>query len=642
MLLMKIQSALAMTMALGLLGGACSNGANGGSGGPSQGNGGSTGAAGNSSTGGSSTSSGGSGTGPGPGACTNVTACGGNIVGSYSASAPCLKVDGVLDISKVGLDPNACKGPTISGTLSVSGSFSAQGTTFTDGTTTTGNLTVQLPAGCLNLSGTTVACSGINAPLKGGLGLATADCQPAATGGGCTCAVTVNHKGSMGYLTADPQENGNFATSGNTLTLAVAIADAPYSYCAAGGKVTVTPQSTEYTTSGTIELQTGTGAGGSGNTGGSGNAGGSGNVGGSGTGTGGSGSGTAGGSSGGSGSGGATSSTSEGPCDIYAAANTPCSAAYSTIRRINSKYTGFLYQVRNGSSAKNTGSGGMTKDIPQTADGFADTAVQDAFCMGSVCTFSLLYDQSGNGNNIGVAKKGNTAGGATGGEDDYESSATKGSMMVGGHKVYSLYMAAHEGYRLPSVGKNMPRGSASQGVYELADGTHVGTACCWDFGNVTTDPTKYGVMNTLFFGNAFWGKGAGEGPWFMADFEAGVWAGGSKKGDPGWGGLNEASPANTNNPSLKVKYAFGILKTSTSKWALRMVDAGTTGALATAYEGALPKDMDNLGGIVLGVGGDNSNISFGTFYEGAIVAGYPATTTDDAVLKNVRAANYGK
>jgi len=284
----------------------------------------------------------------------------------------------------------------------------------------------------------------------------------------------------------------------------------------------------------------------------------------------------------------------------------------------------------------------MTKDIGQTADGFADTAAQDAFCSGSVCTFSLLYDQSGNGNNIGVAKKGNTAGGATGGEDDYESSATKGSLTVGGHKVYSLYMAAHEGYRLAAVGKNMPRGSASQGVYELADGTHVGTACCWDFGNVTTDPTKYGVMNTLFFGNAFWGKGAGTGPWFMADFEAGVWAGGSKVGDPGWGALDDAHPVNPNNPTLAVKYAFGILKTSTSKWALRMTDAQQTAALTTAFEGALPKAMDNLGGIVLGVGGDNSNISFGTFYEGAIVAGYPTTTVDDAVLKNVRAAGYGK
>jgi len=332
----------------------------------------------------------------------------------------------------------------------------------------------------------------------------------------------------------------------------------------------------------------------------------------------------------------------DGPCDIYAAGSTPCAAAYSTIRRINSKYTGFLYQVRSGSSAKNTGTGGMTKDIGQTADGFADTAAQDAFCANTVCTFSLLYDQSGNDNHLPVAKKGNTAGGATGGEGDYESSATKGMLMVGGHKVYSLYMAAHEGYRLAKVGKGMPKGSESEGIYELADGTHVGSGCCWDFGNVTTDPTKYADMNTLFFGNAFWGNGAGMGPWFMADFEAGVWAGGSKKGDPGWGALSDDHPSNPNNPSLKVKYAFGILKTSSAKWALRMTDSSTTTPLVTAFEGGMPKPISNVGGIVLGVGGDNSNISWGTFYEGAIVAGYPTTATDDAVLKNVQAAGYGK
>ena len=107
--------------------------------------------------------------------------------------------------------------------------------------------------------------------------------------------------------------------------------------------------------------------------------------------------------------------------------------------------------------------------------------------------------------------------------------------------------------------KMMPLGSAAQGIYMLADGTHSGTACCWDFGNVSTDPKKYGVMNTLFFGKAFWGKGAGNGPWMMADFEAGVWAGGTKVGDPGWGSLNDAHPANNNNPSLAVPFAMGIL-----------------------------------------------------------------------------------
>jgi hypothetical protein len=559
-------------------------------------------------------------------------------------TSACLKVNGALDIANAGLDPVACQGPTISGSLNVTGTFSALANgTFTDGTTTTGNLTIQLSEGCTHLSGTVVACSGINAPLGGGLGFESADCQNAATGGGCTCAVVVNHKGSAGLITPDPQENGNYKTDGNKLTLAVGLADAPYSYCAApGGKLTLTPQNKVEPTTGTIEFQSGSsgGAGGAGNAGGAPGVGGApataggGNVAGS--------PGTAGSGTAGAAGGGTVMPGGDGPCDIYAAGATPCAAAYSTIRRLSSKYTGPLYQVRSGSSATNTGTGGTLKDILQTADGFADTATQDAFCSGTICTVAKLYDQSGNGNHMGVAKKGNTAGGPSGGLDDYESSATKGALKVGGHNVYSLYMAKQEGYRLASVGKNMPRGSASQGIYEFADGTHVGTACCWDFGNVTTDPLKYGVMNTLFFGNAFWGKGDGAGPWFMADFEAGVWAGGSKKGDPGWGGLNEAAPANTKNPSLKVKYAFGILKTSTSKWALRMSDASQTTGLVTGYEGALPKAMDNLGGIVLGVGGDNSNNSWGTFYEGAIVAGYPTNEVEDAVLANVKAAGYGK
>ncbi|HYP77720.1 MAG TPA: arabinofuranosidase catalytic domain-containing protein [Polyangiaceae bacterium] len=641
---MKIQSALAMTMALGLLGSAaCSNGSNPGAGGSGNSNTGGTTGAGGSSTNGGALGSAGTSTGQGGGACTNVTACGGSVVGTYTASSPCLKVQGKLDISKASLDPRTCVDPQISGTLNVTGTFSAIASgTFTDSTTTTGNLTVQLPAGCLQISGTTTNCKGINAPLAGGMGFESSDCQPAATGGGCTCAVVVNHKGSMGYLTADVQENGNYKTEGNNLTLAVAIADTPYSYCASGGKISVTPLSTEYPTSGTIELQSGSGTGGASGVGGAPAAAGVGNVAGSPSGMGGAGGAGAAGGGSTAGAGGGGTAGKQGPCDIYASGSTPCAAAYSTIRRINSSYTGFLYQVRNNSSAKNTGTGGMTKDIGQTADGFADTAAQDAFCGTTVCTFSLLYDQSGNGNNLPVAKKGNTAGGATGGEDDYESSATKGMLMVGGHKVYSLYMAAHEGYRLAAVGKNMPKGSASEGIYELADGTHVGSGCCWDFGNVTTDPTKYADMNTLFFGNAFWGNGAGSGPWFMADFEAGVWAGGSKKGDPGWGALSDDHPPNTMNPSLKVKYAFGILKTSSAKWALRMADSATTNALVTAFEGGMPKPISNVGGIVLGVGGDNSNISWGTFYEGAIVAGYPTTAIDDAVLKNIRDAGYGK
>ena len=48
------------------------------------------------------------------------------------------------------------------------------------------------------------------------------------------------------------------------------------------------------------------------------------------------------------------------------------------------------------------------------------------------------------------------------------------------------------------------------------------------------------------------------------------------------------------------------------------------------------------GGIILGIGGDNSNSSQGTFFEGAMTNGRPSDATDAAVLVNVQTAGYGK
>jgi hypothetical protein len=637
---MKVQSAFfAVAAACGMSFGACSSST------PPPDPGGAGGGAGSSgsSTAGTTGTSGG-----GPVAtCDNTTACGGNPKGKWTVSSSCLKLSGGVDLASAGLDPRSCTSAPLTGTLNVTGTFTANADgTYTDDTTTTGNAQVELAPGCLQISGTSINCQGAEVALESS-GLTTATCSPSASGG-CSCTAVVNQKGSMGMPTATPATSGNFTTSGSTLSLTTDSGNLTHGFCASGSSLTTSPQSMTTTViTGTIALAQDTpngtgGAGGSASTGGAGGAATAGSTSGGSPTT--AGSGGAAGSTGtaGSGGGSGTGSRTDGPCDVYAAANTPCVAAYSMVRGLSKTYTGMLFQVRSGSSAKNTGSGGMLKDIGMTADGYADTAAVDAFCMGTTCTVARLYDQSGNDNHIGVAKKGNTAGGATGGEDDYESSATKGAVMAGGHKVYSLYMAAHEGYRLQAVGKNMPLGSASQGIYEVADGTHVGTACCWDFGNVTTDPTKYGVMNTLFFGKAFWGNGAGNGPWMMADFEEGVWAGGSNKGDPGWGGLSDEHPSNPKNPSLAVPFAMGVLKTSTAQWGLRSADVKSATDLTTSYEGALPKAMNNLGGIVLGVGGDNSNNSWGTFYEGAIVAGYPTAATDLAVLKNVQAVGYSK
>jgi hypothetical protein len=73
-----------------------------------------------------------------------------------------------------------------------------------------------------------------------------------------------------------------------------------------------------------------------------------------------------------------------------------------------------------------------------------------------------------------------------------------------------------------------------------------------------------------------------------------------------------------------------------------MANVDTASTLTTAYEGALPKTMDNQGGIVLGVGAENSNNSWGTFYEGAIVSGYPTAATELAVMQNIQALGYGQ
>jgi hypothetical protein len=263
---------------------------------------------------------------------------------------------------------------------------------------------------------------------------------------------------------------------------------------------------------------------------------------------------------------------------------------------------------------------------------YADGNAQDTACGTGTCTISKLYDQSGKGNDLVVAKKGCYTG--TAASDDYESTAKTKSVMISGHKVYALYMKSQEGYRNDTP-TGAPKNGAAQGTYEVADGTHPGTQCCWDFGLASTDNCNQGTMNALFFGNAkYWDYGTGNGPWFMADFEGGVWAGG-----------NAGSTGHTNSslPSSAIPFAFGLLSTnnSPSNYKIKVGDA-TSGTLTVANNSALPKTLSTPGGIILGIGGDNSNSSAGTFFEGAITMGQPSDASDTAVFANVQAAGYGQ
>ncbi len=281
-----------------------------------------------------------------------------------------------------------------------------------------------------------------------------------------------------------------------------------------------------------------------------------------------------------------------------------------------------------------TGSGGTTQDIGTIAGGFADGAAQDTFCGTATCTISKLYDQSGKGNDLTVAPAGCYTGTAS--DPDNESNAKGRSLTVSGHKVYALYMVPQDGYRNDKT-SGMPTGTMSQGIYEVADGTRIGGACCWDFGNAKTNncngPT--GSMDALYFGTGYWGKGAGSGPWVMGDFEDGVWSGGS----------GASATTNANLPSSNVPYAFGTVKTSTTNNTPQYeISAGNaqSGTLTIAYNGQAPGAWTTSGAVILGIGGDNSNSSLGTYFEGAITSGRPSDATDALVLQNVQAAGYGK
>jgi hypothetical protein len=515
----------------------------------------------------------------------------------------------------------------------VSGTWSANADgTYTDDTTTTGSEQITLAKECLFFSGTTLTCDQVGGVIEA-MGYSSVTCSTA-DGGGCSCSATIQQKGTPGVVASDPSTSGNFATAGNVITIE---ADNAFSYCASADKMIWTPQPQSPTTTGTVLFQRGSvsGVGGAAGTGGMSGAGGAPNGGMSGA-SGASGAAGAGGAGGGSG-------TLEGPCDIYATGATPCVAAYSTVRRLSSKYTGPLYQIRIGGS--NTGTGGTLKDIGVIADGVvADGSLQDTLCSSSACTISKLYDQSGLSNDLTVAGPGcyvTTA--------DTEADAKGRSLTLNGHKVYALYMASdssfgsstgpeHDGYRNNSA-LGLPTGTAAESEYEVVDGKRANAGCCWDFGNAQRDSCSTGgtgAMNTISFGAKFvWGSGAGNGPWFMMDAEGGVWA----------GGAGMSTVQNPNNPSVTSDYAFGLVKTdtfgSTPRYAIRVGDANGAG-LTTAYDGTAPAAWNMQGAIVLGIGGDNSNTSYGTFFEGAITAGRPSDATDLAVLQNVQAAGYGK
>ena len=570
------------------------------------------------------------GTGTGGGGGRRVpreSACGGDAVGTWTVASSCLTVTVALD---VGLAGGACPSAPVMGSLTVTGTFTVNADgTYSDNTTTTGDEHFTLAPSCLVITSTPVTCDGAASIIKT-LGYSSLTCTPTAGGGGHRPlghgpsdgwarvpfgrAVDEQQLRDRGQRGHEPERRGERAV----LVLRI------------GRRMTLTPQSASPTMTGTIVLQqggsAGTGGGSAGTTGRAarrrrrhrrrGRRGGQGAGAGGAAGDGGRG-GAAGaaGSAGGGGRGGAAARRAAGRGGAGGTAGgagrgrrgrnrrfgqhrravrhlqerrQSLRRAHSTVRALFGAYSGKLYQVRNAA--------GVTKDIlTLTPGGAADGLSQDAFCSGTTCVTTVLYDQSGHGNDLWY--QGSTMVPAS--TSSRPATATTESLTLNGHKVYSLYINANNSYWVDASKSGIALGSQPEGLYMVTSGKHFNSGCCFDYGNSEVGRTADGpgTMDAINLSSiTAWGTGAGNGPWVLADLEYGLFSqtqGGSK---------------NQNVPTQTSTYVTAVLKNNgTTEFALRGGNA-QSGNLSTYFKGALPgggwSPMKKQGAIVLGSGGD--------------------------------------
>jgi hypothetical protein len=314
-----------------------------------------------------------------------------------------------------------------------------------------------------------------------------------------------------------------------------------------------------------------------------------------------------------------------GPCDIYASAGTPCVAAHSTTRAMFGAYNGSLYQVKRASD-------GATANIGLlAAGGYANAAAQDSFCLDTTCVITIIYDQTTRHNDLTVAP----AGGA--GVADNPAPADALPVTAGGHTVYGVSISGVMGYRDNST-NGVATGSQPEGMYMVTSGTHFNNRCCFDYGNAETNnlDTGNGHMDAIYFGTLCWFSPCnGSGPWVMADLENGLFQSNT-------GGSTSSSYTGSGAP-----FVTATLKNNGTNFFAFKDGNAQSGALSTRYSGALPTSpsgyspMQKEGAIILGIGGDNSNGSIGSFFEGVMTSGLPTDAAENSVQANIVAVGYG-
>ena len=327
----------------------------------------------------------------------------------------------------------------------------------------------------------------------------------------------------------------------------------------------------------------------------------------------------------------------QGPCDVYAAAGDPCVAAHSTTRALYASYNGPLYQVVRQSDGKALDIGVVQPSASPVADpgGYADAAVQDAFCANTYCWIAKIYDQSPKHNDLTQAPRGGFSGPAMGGLNNIPL-ANMAPVTAMGHKVYGVFIEPGMGLRDDDA-KGTAVDDHAEGEYWVIDGRHFNSGCCFDYGNAEIDSRDddNGTMETAYFGDAgAWYHGHQPGPWIMTDQENNL-----------VGCVTEDRSKLCDLPNIDWRFVTAIAKGEAHHWTTLGGNA-QQGDLTVMFDGprvnATYDPMRKQGAILLGNGGDNSNGSQGTFYEGAMTAAdtFPTNATDQLVQANIVAAHY--
>jgi non-reducing end alpha-L-arabinofuranosidase len=316
------------------------------------------------------------------------------------------------------------------------------------------------------------------------------------------------------------------------------------------------------------------------------------------------------------------------PCDIYAAGNTPCVAAHSTVRSLYAKYAGALYQVRRASD-------NATENIGLLSDGYANAATQDAFCANTTCIITKIYDQSARHNDLAIAAGGHYKGLGPDGSD-LGAGADALPVTAGGHQVYGISISPGMGYRNNRTSGVAVKGKP-EGMYMVSSGTHLNSGCCFDYGNAETSGTDTGaghmdavnVSQDLEWPNCRNKPAPGVG----ADLENGIFH---------WN-QRSCNPAADFSGGPRPFVSAWLKNDGERRFALKWGDARSVG-LTTVYAGALPQGyapMRQEGTIILGIGGDNSHASAGSFFEGVMTSGFPTDSADSAIQSDIVAVGYG-